>query len=189
MLRLKSACFLALHLSLLCAWIHKTAQASSHDAPPVIKWVNGTELVGLPQHEVSELTFQAYKDFMVTRGIDPDDGLDEERDVCERADEDAVSMGCYFGLYICPRDLKACIWYHKTICTCKAGKYLNFYDCSLETWETRQKMGDGNEVVVHIPMGVCRVAMWVWALSVAVTAVVFAVSVLFFRMQMFKSTF
>ncbi|OLQ17884.1 putative integral membrane protein [Cryptosporidium hominis] len=78
--------------------------------------------------------------------------------------------GCEIGVYICDNDFhKQCLWVHKSHCQCSSpDEFFKLKECRISI--TKVPTGDPKYPYINIPIGECKLAVWIVALLTTFSA-------------------
>ncbi|KAH8741641.1 hypothetical protein FG386_003615 [Cryptosporidium ryanae] len=107
----------------------------------------------------------------------------DSRTKCQRIqdfDDKYTIKGCEIGVYVCDTEFhKQCLWIHKSHCQCSTNSKLNldkeqftYYCVSGDFWRlkecritiTRVPTGDSEYPHINVPIGECKLAIWIFVL-------------------------
>lgn len=88
---------------------------------------------------------------------------------CERA-EDFHHVprrhGCYIGAFVCDkRFVGRCFWSFRRQCECPRLWILKTYECRIGTITV--PLPDSEYQYMDVPVGDCRIAVWIWVITIA----------------------
>ncbi|KAJ1611195.1 hypothetical protein OJ253_955 [Cryptosporidium canis] len=146
---------------------------------------------GIPDHELSRLSLEVLpiisNKFKIQ--IFSDRIRIDSRPKCHKSqgfDGKETIKGCEIGVYICDNAFhKQCLWVHKSHCQCSSPGKLNDHniidtiialidellklkECRISI--TKVPTGDPKYPFIYVPIGECKLAIWIVALSTTFSA-------------------
>ncbi|KAF7459040.1 putative integral membrane protein [Cryptosporidium felis] len=147
---------------------------------------------GVPDHELARLSQEVLPIIANKYSIQifSDRIRMDSRPKCHKSEDfngKEVAKGCDLGVYICDNDLhKQCLWVHKCHCQCSSpgrlgnfisliiklastDEFLKLKECRISI--TKVPTGDPNYPYINVPIGECKLAVWILALITIFSAI------------------
>ncbi|KAH7650348.1 hypothetical protein FG379_003420 [Cryptosporidium bovis] len=75
-----------------------------------------------------------------------------------------IVQGCEIGVYVCDTEFhKQCLWIHKSHCQCSTNSdFWKLQECRITI--TKVPTGDSEYPYINVPIGECKLAVWIFVL-------------------------
>lgn len=129
----------------------------------------------IPEHVLEELVAQNLPRIVAQLGIPVTEASLRDRkdkptadrcNVAEDFEQHSRRHGCYIGVYVCDKQFSGhCFWSFRRQCECPRLWILKTYECRIMSLTV--PLPNSEYEFMKVPVGECRLAVWIWVITIA----------------------